>query len=226
MTTFSSGMREAHSYYRWIADRFRPHVGMRFLEVGVGGGQMLSLLPEGCSYAAVDIDAQLLADLRIADATVADIQAEDFVARIGGARFDTVLCFNVLEHVENDGTAVRNLLSVLEPGGHLLLLVPAFQFLFNDMDSLAGHCRRYTSANLSRLVPGELGVVVDCSYFNPIGYFGWLANGLFGHKDLDSTKINTQIRVFEKYILPLSRMLDPLSRRFLGQSVVCVVRRR
>ena len=62
-------------------------------------------------------------------------------------------------------------------------------------------------------------------YFNPIGGLGWWANKFRRHESLDSDEVNGQIVIFEKYVLPFSRALDPLTRAFFGQSLICVARR-
>jgi hypothetical protein len=68
--------------------------------------------------------------------------------------------------------------------------------------------------------------VVTLRYFNPIGGLGWWANSLKRHESLNANDVNAQIRIFDKYIIPLSRAVDPLFRSLFGQSVICVARRR
>ena len=133
---------------------------------------------------------------------------------------------NVLEHIEDDATAIANLVDVLKPGGHLLISVPALMLLYNDLDRLAGHCRRYTTRRLQDLLSDQPVEIVRLSYFNPIGGLGWLANRLKRYDSLNDAAVNGQIALFDKYIVPVSRALDPLSRGFFGQSVTCIARRR
>src|SRR5208282_5810985 len=135
------------------------------------------------------------------------------------------LCCSVLEHIPEDGAAVKQLMSILPAGGHLLLYVPAFPALYTDLDRLAGHCRRYTRKSLAALVPAEADIL-RLDYVNPIGGLGWWLNGKVPHHSLDSSAVNGQIAVFDKYILPVSRLLTPLFRHVFGQSLICVLRRR
>ena len=68
--------------------------------------------------------------------------------------FDVVSAFDVVEHCEDDATAVAELARVLVPGGRMLLSVPAYQWAWSDHDVQAGHHRRYTRPRLTRLVEG------------------------------------------------------------------------
>ena len=105
------------------------------------------------------------------------------------AGLDTVMCANVLEHVEDDELAVRNLLSSLEAGGRLLLYLPAHQALFGVMDELAGHYRRYDQNDLRRIAGGE--PIVQWAFVNPIAAVGWWFNRTARYASLNETSINT-----------------------------------
>ncbi len=132
---------------------------------------------------------------------------------------------NVLEHIAEDGKAIENLIAALTPGGHLLLNIPAFNFLYNDLDRLAGHIRRYNKRSLEALLKGKRVEIVELYYFNPVGGIGWWANSFKKHHSLNSTAVNNQIKIFEKFILPISRFLTPITAKFFGQSIVCIARR-
>jgi SAM-dependent methyltransferase len=135
------------------------------------------------------------------------------------------LCLNVLEHLPEGRVALQNLLGLLRPGGHLLVFVPAFETLYSNLDEMAGHYRRYTRSSLSALISPEMGVIVRNEYFNPIGGIGWLANKYLPHKSLNDGAVNAQIRLFDRYILPLSRAISPMTRKIFGQSLVFAVRK-
>ncbi|MEI6559137.1 MAG: methyltransferase domain-containing protein [Rhodospirillaceae bacterium] len=228
--TYSSAITEAHNYSRWVLDAFRGAIGGRVLELGFGHDSYTHILrPIATDYACADIDADAVAaarakypDLKISQWDVAE---ESGVDRLGRGSFDCILCINLLEHVPEDARALANMIDLLAPGGRLLIFVPAFAALYGDMDRMAGHCRRYTRASLGRLIAATPGRIEKIHYFNPLGGLGWWLNTLVRHKDIDSGAINDQIRLFDRYILPLSRLISPLTDRFFGQSLVCVVRK-
>ena len=160
------------------------------------------------------------------DFSVVDITSPELVALASERRIKTIVCLNVIEHIEDDAKAVTNLARALEPGGHLLIIVPALELLFNDLDRLAGHHRRYSRDQMrSRLEAAGLDVV-RCDYFNSIGGLGWLANRALRHGSLNDKAVNSQISLFDKWLVPLSRLADPATRSFFGQSVIAVGRKR
>lgn len=226
--TYSSSVAEATTYARWILDTFRPHLQPPILEIGLGHGGFVSDLAAIGDYIGLDIDPEAVAEatraypgLRFITSDIAD---RDALAGVG--RVQSILCCNVLEHVPNDRQAVTHLLELLQPGGHLLIQVPAHTFLYNDLDRLAHHQRRYGRKELLALFAGEPAEVIRVDYFNPVGFFGWGLNNFIAHDDLDGAGCNAQIRFFVRYLLPISRLLTPLTRGFFGQSLMLVVRKK
>lgn len=227
--TYSSAIADAQNYMNWVVDQFRPYLKGGIVEVGFGHGLYSRVLGELGDYCGVDHDresveraASAMPDRKFA---VCDILIRDQLSSLFPEGVDAVFTINVLEHIEDDATAIANLVQVLKPGGHLLISVPALMLLYNDLDRLAGHCRRYTTARLANLLADQPVELVRLNYFNPIGGLGWLANRLKRHQSLNDAAVNGQIALFDKYAVPLSRALDPLSRSFFGQSVTCIARR-
>lgn len=83
-----------------------------------------------------------------------------------GALFDLVTNFDVLEHIEDDGGFLRDLRTVLKDNGHVLVTVPAYQFLWSDLDRLLGHARRYNKRDLVMSFEKAGYTVTIASYFN------------------------------------------------------------
>ena len=115
--------------------------------------------------------------------------------------------------------------NALSTGGHLLILVPALQQLYGDLDRLAGHYRRYHKSSMLKACGGAPIEILKLCYFNPIGGLAWWVNSLARHESLDDGAVNAQIRIFDKYVLPASRLIDPLTREFFGQSLICIARK-
>ncbi|WP_186294141.1 class I SAM-dependent methyltransferase [Bradyrhizobium guangdongense] len=213
----------------WIIGTMRPYLGRDVLEVGIGHGSYYEILGKLGRYSGVDIDPENVANSKSrypgGDFAIADICSEEFRARFAPGSVDTVVCCNVIEHIEDDSRAVANMANALSRGGHLLLLVPALQQLYGDLDRLAGHHRRYNKALMLKACAGAPIEILELRYFNPIGGLAWWINTFAKHETLDDSAVNTQIRIFDKYVLPISRMVDPLTRSFFGQSLICVARR-
>lgn len=228
--TYSSAIEHAHNYSSWILDAFEPYIGRRVLEIGLGHGALRSQLPPLERYVGVDIDAESIADARRRypgdTYLVADIAATGLKERIGVDDFDTVLCLNVLEHVEQDAVALSQLLSVVKPGGYLSLFVPAFPALYSDMDRLAGHWRRYTRSSIDELAARCGAHLVVNRYFNAVGGVGWWINKFGRHRSLDDRAVNRQIELFDRWLVPISRNVDHVTSRFFGQSLVGVFQKQ
>jgi SAM-dependent methyltransferase len=227
--TFSSAIADAHNYMDWIVDTMRPYFGRDVLEIGIGHGSYYEYLGKLGSYRGVDIDPDNVANsrARYPDGSFdrADICSEEFRSRFAPGSVDTVVCCNVIEHIEDDNRAVSNMANALAPAGHLLVLVPALQQLYGDLDRLAGHHRRYDKALMRKACAGAPVEILELRYFNPIGGLAWWVNSFARHRSLDGSAVNAQIRIFDRYVLPVSRLVDPLTRGFFGQSLICVARK-
>jgi SAM-dependent methyltransferase len=229
--TMSSELPNAINYHRWILRLIRPHLRGETLEIGCGYGQYTTqLAPHVRRLLAVDCARACLDQLAGGPANVqtglADLTAPDFTEQVGRAAFDVAICLNVLEHIADDVDALDRLFQALRPGGRLLLLVPAHQRLYGPMDALAGHHRRYSRQRLRWRLQAAGFDVRQLRYFNPLGGLGWWINArLMKPATLSDPGVNRQILWYDRYVQPLSRLLDPLTRRFFGQSLWAVAER-
>jgi len=221
-------MATAHRYMDWMLSPFKSYLRGNIVEVGIGHGSYYERLAPLGKYWGVDIDERSIraAKERFPDGQFArvDILQADFIVDLLPAKADSIVSINVLEHVSDDSIALKNLVGALKPGGRLMISVPAMMGLYNDLDRLAGHHRRYCVGDFRRMLLGLPVQVEKLCYFNPIGGVGWWVNRFRRHASLNSDAVNGQIELFERYALPLSRLLDPLTRRFFGQSLICIVR--
>jgi SAM-dependent methyltransferase len=223
-------MADARNYMAWILNAFGPYLSWPVLEIGVGHGSYASELRAHGTYMGIDVDINSVAEARERfpdlDFEVADITSPGFPETQVGSRFRAVVCLNVLEHIQDDGQAVKNLAGTLLRGGHLLVVVPALPGLYNDLDRLAGHHRRYRRNEIRNLMMQAGLVPVRADYFNPVGGLGWWANRLLRYDSLNDTAVNSQISLFDRWLVPISRGLDPITRSFFGQSVLAIGRKQ
>ncbi|MGB8295308.1 MAG: glycosyltransferase [Polyangia bacterium] len=178
-----SRLARAPRFSAWMGDVIRPHCGPRVLEIGSGTGNLTRQLVPRALYVASDINPQYLDSLRglIPDrpylrVSNTDItKRESFPAMPGG--FDTVVCLNVVEHVDDDGAALRNIREVLAEDGKAVILVPHGPKLFGTLDQVLGHQRRYTEDSLRQLAEQTGFVVEEMIHFNRAGWPAWWLNG-------------------------------------------------
>jgi len=194
----------APRFNRWMADTIRPYVRQRVLEIGAGMGNLTRQLARGRErYVSTDIDAEHLSRLRVrlrhylnVEACVCDLtRPDDFVSLADTV--DTVICLNVLEHVEDDLGGLRNMYSALSPGGHAIILVPCGQEIYGQLDVILGHFRRYSTSQLrDRLVQAgfEVERVLE---FNRVSRLGWYVTGKLFKRSRIS---RIQLKIFDRFV--------------------------
>lgn len=106
-----------------------------------------------------------------------------------------------------------------------MLFIPAYQSLYSEMDRLAGHFKRYRRQDFSDLIKGLPATIVESAYFNSLGGFGWWLNKIHKPKTLNDNAVNTQLALFDKYLVPVAKGLDYFTRSFFGQSLVIIIRK-
>src|SRR6266568_2942889 len=205
-------MRRARGLNRWILDQFRPFVGQRVLEAGCGIGNFTELLLDRDRLICVDNDPLYveMADWRLGHLENVRTQLFDLTnpaayAAFAPERLDTVVCLNVLEHIEADEDVLRAYHDLLEPGGHAIVLVPADPSLYSPADEALGHRRRYTQTELHTKLQAAGFEVVSTEEFNRLGAIGWYVNKQWGRRDLSPR----QMRTFS-LLLPVAKAMEAL----------------
>ncbi len=221
-------------YNRWIVDRFRASLGSRILEIGAGFGNVTRHLLESDGgparqlVVASDLDPVALEYLRGTFREAPNVRVAsyhfplDAAARedLRGLALDTIVCCNVLEHIEDDGAALNDFREVLRPGGRLVLLVPALARLYGTLDRHLHHFRRYEKAEVEQKVSQAGFVLEDCRFLNRPGVLGWYVSG----KILRRTVLpKSQLRVFS-LLLPFLRR-EEASPPSYGLSLLVVARK-
>ncbi|HTY18299.1 MAG TPA: bifunctional glycosyltransferase/class I SAM-dependent methyltransferase [Myxococcota bacterium] len=171
-------------YNRLLWERMRPSTHGRILEVGSGTGGMSRHLLSAGELVVSDPRPEYRELLARLFASYPDVRVESFAlggpmpAALAGERFDTIVCSNVLEHVEDDIGALQQLHGLLAPGGRLVLVVPMLPALHGAIDRAIGHYRRYRSEELREKL-AKAGFSLERSEpMNAIGIPGWWLNSV------------------------------------------------
>ncbi len=197
-------------YNRWIWDRVKRYVGQRVLEIEAGTGAMTRFLYGRELVVATDIETPYIDRLLNAFRRHPGIRIERFdleeddARQLDQYRLDTVLCINVLERAHDDGKALRKANQLLQPGGHVIVFVPADPSLYGALDQGIGHLRRYTREELETKLRDAGFEVVDSGYQNRASRAAWILNS----KILNRTELpSAQSKLFDRFV-PLFRALD------------------
>jgi SAM-dependent methyltransferase len=176
-------MDGANNYNAWLGRRFREHLGRRVLEIGAGIGTITQELEAGLELlVALEVDRFYVDRLKnkfrgkphvrpyLSDVALADWES------LKAERLDTIVLSNVLEHIPDDGAAVRRFRQILPEGGKVVVLVPALPQLFGAIDEAVGHHRRYTPETLRRVLENNGFTVDTLEWMNLVGIPGWFMN--------------------------------------------------
>lgn len=211
----------------WYYSKFASRIHGSVLELGSGIGNISTLLAGDAEHLTVtDVEEVYVERLRATFSGRPNVRAALYdldgpaPADIADRAYDVVISLNVLEHVADDGRAVRDLVDLLKPGGWLLTYVPAIPFAFGSMDAALGHHRRYERRSLDALMRAGGLEVEELGYMNAVGLLGWTFNGrVLRKRELDAR----QVRLFDR-LVPYFRIEDrfPLP---IGLGLVCHARR-
>jgi protein-L-isoaspartate O-methyltransferase len=217
----------ATNWKEYVAAILRPFVIGRVLEVGAGIGSNICYLHNSLvrEWMCLEPDANLASQIkdrlekgqlpgncRVVTGTIASVDAAAF--------FDTILYIDVLEHISEDWAELVRAYRFLAARGNLVVMVPAHQFLFTAFDAAIGHHRRYNRAGLRALTPPGCQIVT-CLMLDSAGFFASLAKKILPSAPLPSKK---QIAVWDKFLVPISRVFDRGLGYSFGKTIVAVWR--
>ncbi|MBK7965036.1 MAG: methyltransferase domain-containing protein [Bacteroidetes bacterium] len=136
--------------------------------------------------------------------------------------FDSCFAMNVIEHIEDDSLAMKNLVSLLKVGGKVLILVPANPILYNDIDKGLFHFRRYTSSMMDQLFLLAPLKMEKKWMFNALGIPAWFFGGkIMRKKEVEGGQMN----LYDK-LVPIARLLDVITFRKVGLSIIALATKR
>jgi SAM-dependent methyltransferase len=223
---------DAENFNHWMYQTIKPHCSGNILEVGSGIGTISQFfLTDNFEISLSDLSRdyfKILENKFSGYKNLNGLFTLDFAEKelelkyphlIG--QFDTVFALNVLEHVPDHEQSIKNCYSLLKPDGKLVILVPAFQTLFNKFDVALEHQRRYTPKSLERVMAIPGFKVIHTQFFNVAGILGWFVSGKMMRKN---TIPGGQMRLYDQ-LVPLWKIVDWFLKPFCGLSVICVAQK-
>lgn len=216
----------ARRWKRYWSGQVRPYVRGHVLDVGCGIGANAEWLVNDSvtSYTFLEPDAELLVQVPGFEGQEILAGAERIhgtTADVRGGAYDTILYIDVIEHIAEAEAELQRARNLLAPGGHLIILVPAFQYLFSGFDAAVGHHRRYDKRMLKQHLPDELDVVRLC-YLDSLGMLLSLGNKWFLKQGMPTVG---QVAFWDRWVVPASRVADHIVLHGFGRSLVGVARK-
>jgi SAM-dependent methyltransferase len=219
----------AKNWKAYIRREIAEYLKGDVLEVGAGiGGTTVALHHGSVSHwVCLEPDATLAARLQARLLTFTN--ASDTSVVIGSleslaspACFDCILYVDVLEHIEDEIRQIETASRLLRPGGHIVILAPAHQWLYSEFDLSIGHLRRYSKVTLRALMP-KGWLEQKLIYLDSIGILLSFCNVVALRQSMPT---QTQILTWDRICVPVSRLVDRLLMGTVGKSVLAVWRKR
>jgi len=217
-------LADTYNYNHWIYALCRRWLGDRILEVGAGTGNLTQFMLGASKLVCIEPEPDYQAKLqqiqsihlntKIYPVPVQDMPAEE-------KDFDSAICVNVLEHIEDDAKALKSMADRLKSGGHVILYVPATGWAYGALDKQLGHFRRYNKP-MARALARACGLeIVRMRYVNLIGLFGWWWSG----RIMKETLIDPAKARFMDRLVPFISAAERIIPIPVGQSLLVVFRR-
>jgi SAM-dependent methyltransferase len=219
----------ADNWKSYVKDEIASYISGDVLEVGAGIGATTVALHDGRARRWVCLEPDATLASRLQARLLGSVAAPTTKVVVGSLRnfteqvcFDCILYIDVLEHIEDDHGQIELAAQLVRPGGHIVVLSPAHQWLFSDFDKSIGHQRRYKKATLRLLMPtGWLEKKIR--YLDSIGVFLSLGNVLALRQPVPT---RSQIVIWDRLCIPLSRRVDRWSSGMIGKSILAVWQKR
>lgn len=218
---------KANRFNHWMFSIIKPFCSGQILEIGSGIGNISAFFiaesaniylsdinPEYCRFLAKKFS---LTDSKIISIDLVDTDFDVKFQHLFNS-FDSIFALNVLEHIHDHDKALQNAYKLLKPTGNLVILVPAYQFLYCRFDKELGHYRRYSKKLLRKTILQNNFHVKKLFCFNLVGIAGWFLFGkLSGRKQIESGEMG----LFNK-LVPVFRILDKITFHKIGLSLIVI----
>lgn len=217
--------KNAANYNEWIYSQIAPYIGNRILDVGCAIGNITQFYSDRELIVGVDVVPEELDVVRerFADTNFEahhmDVSSPE-LRRFRSRNLDTAVCLNVLEHVEDDVHALRNMGETLLPGSRICLLVPVNKWLYGPMDAIDHHYRRYTKSELNAKIAAAGLAVEHQNYFNMLGIAAWFVTNRVMRRSMAAP---AQYSIYDS-LVPVLKAIETAVPPPSGLSLVTICR--
>lgn len=213
------------NWKKYFSQIIKKYIKNKVLEVGPGIGASTLLLNDNSTpewfllepdeHMANELEKkisgkQLPSNCKLVKGTLTQLPA--------GIKFETILYIDVLEHIKEDNYELKKASEFLSEEGYLVVLAPAFQFLYSNFDKVIGHYRRYTANQLKKITPSTMKLD-KIQYFDSTGFFASLSNRLFLKQSYPTSK---QIAFWDKWMIPISKVTDEIVMHSFGKTILAI----
>lgn len=211
------------NYSRDVVSMLRSSVGSAdlVLEFGAGIGTLAQIWQSatGVKPECLEIDP-LLRQVLMQRGFVSH-ESVDLIDK----KYDGIYSSNVLEHIEDDVSVLKKLNSLLCSEAKIAIYVPAFMCIYSELDAHVGHYRRYSKKELFKKLENSGFDVVTCEYVDSVGFLAWLTTRIRGYNPKKRLGSSNELKIYDTYIYPFSRLLDRMGFKYLfGKNILVVAK--
>ena len=213
----------AKNYRSYQLDLIKDYIGKKILEVGPGNGEIIeNFNDENHEITLIDNDIEMCKVLNEKFKNNKNIKILNSDIKSVNEKYDSILYMDVVEHIEKDIEELDRASNLLSRTGKLIIVVPAFNFLFSDFDKDVGHYRRYYKKNFLEYTKNKKMKILSLKYFDSIGFLILCLSKLLNFKGRNNAVMG--IKVWN-LLMPLSRLIDKLFFHQFGKSLICVIQK-
>ena len=217
-------LAECRNHREWFADFAKPYLGDSPIEIGSGlGDYARQWIPLVEKFTVTDADENMIIGLKREMAGYPNVDVQQILLpSTEQADHSCLICYNVLEHIDDHIGALRSMARLVRSGGYIVLVCPAFPFAMSRVDIATGHVRRYTKRSMTAALTEAELEVVDVRYANSLGLICYYAFTSLLKKQPSRGGTMT---FYDRMVVPVIHAGERvISRPPFGQSVVAVAR--
>ena len=136
-------------------------------------------------------------------------------------KFDVIIYLHVLEHIKHDQNEINEASKRLNKNGVLIIMVPAHQKMYSNLDRAVGHFRRYEADFFYKKF--EFLELSNIKFLDSMGYFLYYLNKFFFKKEVYPSKL--KIFIWDKIFTPLSIVADFVLRYKFGKCILAIYKK-
>jgi SAM-dependent methyltransferase len=217
-------LAECRNHREWFADFAKPYLGDNPIEIGSGlGDYAREWIPLVNQFTVTDADEAMVIGLKKEMAGYPNVDVRHILLpSTARADHSCLICYNVLEHIDDHVEALRSMARLVRRDGYIVLVCPAFPFAMSPVDIATGHVRRYTRRSMTAALTDAGLEVVDVRYANSLGLICYYAFTSLLRKQPSKGATMT---FYDSRVVPVVRFAERLIKRPpFGQSVIAVAR--
>ena len=201
----------------------KKFIGKKILEVGAGIGSFTKIyIKEKSDITLSEIDSFNYETLKKNFNLQKNVKVENKLIQQFNETFDTIFYISVLEHIENDKKEITDAIEKLEDKGHLIICVPAHNYMYSNFDKEIGHFRRY-EMNFFNTLNLKNANIKKKFFIDSFGHLLYFLNKLLFSKETYPSKL--KVFIWDKIFIPITYIIDFLSFYKFGKNIICIIQK-